>query len=233
MRVGVILPTFAPTAAEALDAAAEAEASGLDGVFAYDHLWPMGQPGRPAISPYPLLGAIAVRTRSVVIGTLVARVGLVPDEVLLEELLSLDALSGGRLVAAVGTGDAKSAEENRAYGIPVRPAVERRAQLESVLGALVSAGVTAWGGGGSSETNAAIRASGAALNLWSAPVGAVAEAARDGEVTWAGRLPSDGEHAAALLAGLDAAGASWACVIWPGAAAPVVAAVSTARRGGG
>jgi alkanesulfonate monooxygenase SsuD/methylene tetrahydromethanopterin reductase-like flavin-dependent oxidoreductase (luciferase family) len=233
MRVGVILPTFAPTAAEALDAADEAEESGLDGVFAYDHLWPMGEPGRPAISPYPLLGAIAVRTRLVALGTLVARVGLAADEVLVEEMLSLEALSGGRLVAAVGTGDAKSAQENRAYGIAVRPAHERRAQLAAVLTALVSAGVTAWGGGGSLATNAAIRASGAALNLWAAPVEAVADAARDGEVTWAGRLPSHREPAAALLAALEAAGASWACVIWPGAAAPVVAAASTARRCGG
>jgi hypothetical protein len=43
MRIGVILPTFRDTPDEALETAARAEALGLDGVFCYDHVWPMGQ----------------------------------------------------------------------------------------------------------------------------------------------------------------------------------------------
>ncbi|MHB1781781.1 MAG: LLM class flavin-dependent oxidoreductase [Acidimicrobiales bacterium] len=233
MRVGVILPTFSEDASAALAAAAEAEESGLDGVFAYDHLWPMGKPGRPALSAYPVLGAVAVRTRLVSVGTLVARVGLAPDAVLVRELLSLDALSGGRAVVAVGTGDSKSAEENLAYGIAVRSARERRAQLAVVVAALRSAGVTTWVGGGAPATNAVARSHGAALNLWSASPRSVAAAAADGEVTWGGMLPGRPESAAALLAALASAGASWAVVPWPGSCAPLVAAVSAVRAGGG
>jgi alkanesulfonate monooxygenase SsuD/methylene tetrahydromethanopterin reductase-like flavin-dependent oxidoreductase (luciferase family) len=228
MRIGVVLPTFAPTAADALGAAAEAEGSGLHGVFAYDHLWPMGHPGRPALSPYPVLGAIAARTSGLRLGTLVARVGLAPDAVVLEELLSLDALSGGRLVAGVGTGDAKSAAENFAYGVAFAPAAERRASVTGVVAGLLSAGVPAWVGGGSAATNAVARATGAALNLWAADPVAVAVAAKEGEVTWGGVLPEEPAAAAALLYELALAGATWAVVNWPGSCAPVAAAASTA-----
>jgi hypothetical protein len=133
MRVGIVLPTFAATADAALSAAADAEARGIHGVFAYDHLWPMGHPGRPALSPSPVLAAVAMRTTRVAVGILVARVGLRPDDVLLDELASLQALSLGRLVAGIGTGDAKSAEENLAYGVGFPPARERRDRLAGVV----------------------------------------------------------------------------------------------------
>ena len=46
MRIGVTLPSFRDDAS-AVDAARQAERLGLDGVFVFDHLWPIGQP-RPA-----------------------------------------------------------------------------------------------------------------------------------------------------------------------------------------
>ena len=55
MRTGVVLPTFRDTPDEAFDAAASAVAAGVDGVFCYDHIWPIGQPERPALA---LLGAV-------------------------------------------------------------------------------------------------------------------------------------------------------------------------------
>jgi len=228
MRVGVVLPTFEHTADDALLAAGEAEREGLHGVFAYDHLWPMGQPGRPAISPYPLLGAVASRTRRVAVGTLVARVGLVPDDVLVAELLAIDVVSGGRAVASVGTGDAKSSGENRAYGVGFPPARERRERLAAIVTQLRSSSVTTWVGGGSDATNAVARATGAALNLWGAPPATVAAAAATGEVTWGGMLPESVTDSATLLAALDRAGASWAVVGWPGSCDMIVAAASTA-----
>ena len=48
MKLGILLPLFRTDIADARAAAAEAEAVGLDGVFAYDHLWPIGHPERPA-----------------------------------------------------------------------------------------------------------------------------------------------------------------------------------------
>ena len=61
MRTGVVLPTFRDTPDEAFAAAEEAVGAGVDGVFCYDHIWPMGQPHRPALAPFPVLGALATR----------------------------------------------------------------------------------------------------------------------------------------------------------------------------
>src|ERR1700728_4195803 len=98
VKVGVMLPTFRDTPRLALSTATEAEALGIDGVFVYDHLWPMGQPGRPALSPFPVLGAIAGSTTRLAIGTLVARVGVVPDETLVAEFAALSSLAPGRVI---------------------------------------------------------------------------------------------------------------------------------------
>jgi alkanesulfonate monooxygenase SsuD/methylene tetrahydromethanopterin reductase-like flavin-dependent oxidoreductase (luciferase family) len=229
MRVGVILPTFNADATSALAAAQEAERVGLHGVFAYGHLWPMGRPGRPALAPLPVLAAIAMRTEAISVGTLVARVGITSDEVLVEELLTLDAVSGGRLVAGLGTGDRKSAAENLAYGLGFPPAQERRERVASVASRLLDEGVTTWVGGGSAATDAVARATGAVLNLWAALPHSVAEAAASGEVTWAGMLPEERASAADLLAELARAGASWAVMGWPGSCAPILDAVSAAN----
>ena len=148
MKIGVTLPSFEDTADHALQEAHRAEEFGIHGVFCFDHLWPMGQPGRPAISFGPLLGAVAAATRSIAIGTLVARVGLVPDDALVAVMSTLDAISGGRLIAGLGTGDHLSRAENEAYGIPYEAADERRARLVAVAAAVGSVGIPVWVGGG-------------------------------------------------------------------------------------
>ena len=87
IRTGVVLPTFRDRPDEAFAAAAEAVAAGVDGLFCYDHIWPMGQPERPALAPFPVLGALATRLgppraagEGPFLGTLVARVGLAPND---------------------------------------------------------------------------------------------------------------------------------------------------------
>ncbi len=132
MKVGITLPQFRDEADSALEAARRAEALGIDGVFCFDHLWPMGQPGRPALSSGPLLGALAASTSTIAIGPLVARIGLLPDDVLVAVLAGLASLSDGRLIAGLGTGDHLSRAENEAFGIPFEPASERRVRLASV-----------------------------------------------------------------------------------------------------
>ena len=89
VKVGVLLPTFRANPADAIGIAIEAEQLGIDGVFVYDHLWPMGRPDRPALAPFPMLGAIVAATSSLSVGTLVARVGVVPDETLVAEFAAL------------------------------------------------------------------------------------------------------------------------------------------------
>lgn len=147
MRVGVTVPQFRHDAEAAVATARRAEAAGIDGVFVFDHLWPLGQRMRPALHSLTLLGALAAETDTVVLGPLVARVGLVPDAVLVHSLVSLHRMLGDRLIAALGAGDSLNREENEAYGVPFRPVAERLASVGSCCRRLHDAGVTTWVGG--------------------------------------------------------------------------------------
>jgi alkanesulfonate monooxygenase SsuD/methylene tetrahydromethanopterin reductase-like flavin-dependent oxidoreductase (luciferase family) len=228
MKLGVMLPSFAEDAKPSLQAAQRAEAAGLHGVFAYNHVWPIGRPGFPAIWPFPLLGAVAASTSRLVLGTLVARVGITPPDVLLGELVSLDVMSGGRFVAGVGTGDSKSREEHVAYGLPYPGAGERRAELADVVVQLVGAGVPTWVGAGSEQTRALGRRLGATVNLWAASPELVAREAPRGPVTWGGRWPGGLRAAAELITALAEAGATWAVFTWPGSAEVIADAAQQA-----
>lgn len=205
MRLGVVLPTFAEDATEALALAARAELNGIDAVMAFDHLWPVGEPTRAALAPLPVLAAVAARSERLVLGPLVARVGLVSSAHLVGQMRALALLAPGRVICALGTGDATSAEEEAAYGLAARSPDERRARLEEALVALEGFGER-WCGAGGAATNAIARRHGAALNLWRASPGRVRDAAADGPVTWAGPL----EGGEALLDALEHAGAAWA-----------------------
>jgi alkanesulfonate monooxygenase SsuD/methylene tetrahydromethanopterin reductase-like flavin-dependent oxidoreductase (luciferase family) len=225
LRVGVILPTFQPTPALALEVAQAAVAAGVDGLFCYDHLWPMGQPERPALAPFPLLGALASvlslgddRVDRPFIGTLVARVGLVPPTVLINQFMALEHLAPGRVIAGLGTGDRLSQEENRAYGVPYPSAAERRADLVEVGITLQAAGVTVWVAGGVAARLVEATAAGAALNVWDAAPQLVAERSSGPEaveVTWAGPAPESVVSLGQTVADLAANGATWAVFGWP------------------
>jgi len=230
MKVGITLPQFLDEADSALDAARRAEDLGIDGVFCFDHLWPMGQPDRPALSSAPLLGAVAASTSTIAVGTLVARVGLVPDEVLVAVLSSLSAISNGRLIAGIGTGDHLSRAENVAYGLPFESADERRARLAIVASAVRGLGIPVWVGGGLPRTVELARLCGGAVNLWEGDRLRVAELTAAGmEVTWSGPIGETGLQVAARLAELAAAGATWAVCAWPGSLEMVAEAADAAE----
>lgn len=206
MKIGVLLPTFRAGADDALAFARDAEDAGLDGVFAYDHLWPMGSPTRPSLAPFALLAAVARRHESLVVGPLVARIGLVGTSHLVGQFLTLAAIAPGRVIAAVGTGDRLSKEENAAYGLPALSADERRGMLKETAEAL-RATMPVWLGGGGDATNQLARQLGAEINLWDASPERLSEVGRSGPVNWAGPVPED------LPSTLDAlrdAGATWA-----------------------
>jgi Luciferase-like monooxygenase len=215
MRLGLILPTFRLTPREALRAAAAADDLGLDGVFAYDHLWPMGSPERPALAPFETLATVAVRHPRVVVGTLVARVGLVADDVLVSQLRALRAVASGDVVCALGTGDAKSRDENLAYGVAYDPPETRRASLRAVAETLVADGAEVWVGGAAGPTRDLALAVGCTANLWDADPDEVRSAAGATPVTWAGPYPTDAAapdraRARELVVALQSAGARWA-----------------------
>jgi alkanesulfonate monooxygenase SsuD/methylene tetrahydromethanopterin reductase-like flavin-dependent oxidoreductase (luciferase family) len=238
-RLGVTLPTFAPDAGPALRAAAVAEAGGLDGVFAFDHLWPIGRPGRPALWSFGVLAAVAASTSRVAVGPLVARVQLLNDDDLLAALRALGAIAGrGRVIAGIGAGDKASAEENGAYGVAYPPARERLDAVAAVATRAAAEGLEVWVGGNSPGAAAVARDTGASRNLWGVTVEEMKEAASGGaHVTWGGQalVGRDEADLAALrahygdrpgliagtvtevasrLSALAAAGARW-CVLAP------------------
>lgn len=223
MRIGVTLPSFRDDAS-AVDSALLAERLGLDGVFVFDHLWPMGQPDRPALSAMPLLGAVAAATDRVTVGSLVARIGLLPDAVLVASLRSLGMISEGRFVAGLGVGDHLSAQENLAYGIRYAPREERLASLEDCAKRLMEFGVPVWIGG-RARTIEIAKEVGAVANLWDAGPDEISSVRDDYalEVTWGGIAAKDpdskGQNSISQIADrlteIGEAGATWAVCTWP------------------
>lgn len=225
MKLGITLPQFRHDAELALSVAQEAETAGIDGVFAFDHLWPMGQPGRPALSMAPFLGALASATERIALGSLVARVGLLPTASMIATLTTVDTISGGRCIAGIGTGDSLSRAENEAFGLDFAPAEERRAELAEVGRALAGHGIPVWIGGGGPKTLDVARRISAAVNLWDAHPDRIAELVAQGvEVTWGGPVGTEIEAMADRLGAVAKAGATWAVVAWPERVEDVMAA---------
>jgi alkanesulfonate monooxygenase SsuD/methylene tetrahydromethanopterin reductase-like flavin-dependent oxidoreductase (luciferase family) len=201
----------------------------------------MGQPERPALAPFPVLGALTARLApnddgrgGPFLGTLVARISLVSNDVLAAQFAALEALAPGRVIAGLGTGDRLSEEENRAYGLPFPSAAERRAELVALGRKLKQAGTTVWVAGGPAGRREEARAVGAALNLWDADPAAVAARARGPEaveVTWAGPPPPAGPSLAARLRALHDAGTTWAVFGWPVDVGALAAAARSVTEG--
>jgi Luciferase-like monooxygenase len=93
----------------------QAEASGWDGFFTWDVLYSGVE---PILDPWVVLSACAARTNAITLGALVTPVARRRPVKLARELLSLDQLSQGRVVAGVGLGDSS---ELRMIGEQVSP----------------------------------------------------------------------------------------------------------------
>lgn len=143
MKYGLGLLNFAPTGDPRLltEIAHQAEAAGWDGCFLSDHTrWPAGAqatlPSLPAIDPEPIadpwvaLGAMAVRTERIRVGTLVTPLPRRRPAKLAREVATLDHLSGGRVILGVGAG--LWPEEFEAFGDERDPKL-RAAMLEEGL----------------------------------------------------------------------------------------------------
>ncbi len=206
MKIGVLLPTFRDVTSDALAAARLAADAGLDGVFAYDHLWPMGRPDRPSFAPFPVLARVALENPSLIVGPLVARIGLVSPAALIEQFRTLAAVAPTRVVAPLGTGDKLSEAENIAYGVPPATPAVRREDLRRVAESLIEE-MDVWIGAGAAATNEIAREVGATLNVWNKRAEVVAELGEAGPVNWAGNATDD-LHT--QLDTLSAAGATWA-----------------------
>jgi alkanesulfonate monooxygenase SsuD/methylene tetrahydromethanopterin reductase-like flavin-dependent oxidoreductase (luciferase family) len=134
VKLGIVLPLFSGDPERVGRRARRAEQLGFDGVFAFDHFFPPGAPGdEPSLEAFTTLAAIAAVTERVAVGTLVTRVTLRPPGLIAKMAASLDAMSSGRMLLGIGTGDALNDAESEAFGFPTPSADERRGLLEEAV----------------------------------------------------------------------------------------------------
>lgn len=126
MRYGIVLTTG--DAATAGSLAADAEAAGWDGVFTFDAV-SIG--GMDLDDPWIILASMALRTERVLLGAMVFAPTRRRPWLFAKEAISLDRLSGGRLVLPVGLG----ALDDLAFGNVGEPtsARDRAALLDETL----------------------------------------------------------------------------------------------------
>ena len=104
MQYGFVIPCS--DARVVVELAREAEAAGWDGVFIPDCIAidPALDPQAAGYDPWVTLGAIAVQTRNVRLGTMLTPVSRRRPWKLARETATIDQLSNGRLVLPVGLG---------------------------------------------------------------------------------------------------------------------------------
>src|SRR6266508_6246054 len=88
--LAITLPQFRSAPDATLEALEDGRRLGYAGGFVFDHLWPLGQPRRPALECWTLLAGLAGRLSAIDpggagafrLGTLVTRAGLRPSALL-------------------------------------------------------------------------------------------------------------------------------------------------------
>jgi hypothetical protein len=123
-----------------------------------------------------------------------------------------------------------SAAENLAFGAAYPPAAMRRESLRRCCRALRDLAIPTWVGlgAGSPATRAVAVEERVAVNLWDAPIEAVASET-EVEVTWGGPLPDDVRSLGQRLKALAGAGATWAVCAWPRSVEAVAEAAAAVR----
>lgn len=101
MKYALNLPPFTD-AATVVGWARDAERTGWDGVFLWDHI--QADPGMAPLDPWVMLGALAQVTERVTLGQLVTPLSRRRPYVVAKQLTTLDHLSNGRAVLGVGLG---------------------------------------------------------------------------------------------------------------------------------
>jgi alkanesulfonate monooxygenase SsuD/methylene tetrahydromethanopterin reductase-like flavin-dependent oxidoreductase (luciferase family) len=121
--------------------AVRAEQRGWDGFFVWDHV-AYREPVTALADPWITLAAVATRTEQLVIGSLVTPLSRRRPHQLARETVTLDRLSGGRLVLGVGLGSDRTGEFDPARFGEVGEPRERAKLLDESLERLVAY----WGG---------------------------------------------------------------------------------------
>ena len=134
IALGMTLPQFTGDPQRLIDTALRAEALGLDSIWVFDHLWPLGgQRERPILEGWTTLSYLAAATSRIRLGTLVTRSSLRHPAVLAKMIATVGEIAPGRIVVAIGSGDDGSRDENEAFGAPYFAGERRAAQLASTV----------------------------------------------------------------------------------------------------
>jgi F420-dependent oxidoreductase-like protein len=141
MRLGLQIPSFTYPGVpddrlfdKVADIATTAEQSGFDSVWVMDHFYQIpfvGQRTEPMLEAYTVLSALAARTSSAHLGTMVTGVTYRNPAHLAKIVTTLDVVSSGR--AILGIGAAWNEDEHRGYGWDFLPVRERMDRLEEAL----------------------------------------------------------------------------------------------------
>ncbi len=114
--------------------ARSAEAAGFSLITVMDHFYQIrgvGAETEPMLEAYSVLSALAARTSTARLGTLVTGVTYRNPAILAKTVTTLDVISGGR--AILGIGAAWNEDEHAGYGVPFPPIGERMDRLEEAL----------------------------------------------------------------------------------------------------
>ena len=117
-----------------IELAKAAENAGFDMVTVMDHFYQIaavGSEDEPMLEAYTALGALAMKTERVLLGTMVTGVTYRNPAMLAKIATTLDVISKGR--AVLGIGAAWNESEHAGYGFDFPPIGEREDRLEEAL----------------------------------------------------------------------------------------------------
>lgn len=131
-RFGLFMSQAAKPWTQVRDEFALADELGFDHAWLVDHLLDTdGPPELPCLEAWTLLAAIAASTSRVRLGVLVSSNTFRSPALLAKEAVTVDHVSGGRLILGIGTGWHE--DEHRRYGFDLPDAPERVARLEEAV----------------------------------------------------------------------------------------------------
>jgi alkanesulfonate monooxygenase SsuD/methylene tetrahydromethanopterin reductase-like flavin-dependent oxidoreductase (luciferase family) len=114
MRFALHVPNFAEPG-EMVEMGMVAEASGWDGFLLWDHLFAGPDFPVPMADPWVVLGGLAARTNRIRLGTAVTPLARRRPQKIARESVTVDQLSGGRMLLGVGLGNPPD-DEYGAFG---------------------------------------------------------------------------------------------------------------------
>ena len=110
------------------------EEHGIEALFRSDHYLSQTEPGRAALDAWTIIPALAARTSTIELGTLVSPVTFRPAAVLANASMTAYEISDGRVSLGMGTGWMEA--EHEAFGFPFPPMSERVQMLADQIQAV-------------------------------------------------------------------------------------------------